>query len=399
MTKNPLSIQKIHERLSHVLLTQDGGINAEQLSYLTVILLGQMYQWRNTFPVNDILRHIRNEFTTQDSRLKQHLFGCEFNNPVGLAAGLDKNGVGAGMWDCFGFGFAEIGTVTWYTQLGNYRPRLFRLSEEKAALNRMGFNNNGAQCVKQSLEKQYLKKKNMTLGINIGKSKVTVLDQAHYDYASSLQLLAPLVNYGVINISSPNTPNLRDLQNISQLRSLLRNLRKLPVNIPLLVKIAPDLTNESISDIGRLAYDEGLGGIIAINTSVNRLGLDNRLLLETGQKLTQEAGGLSGKPLKKRALEVLTYLRKSTNPVLPLIGVGGIDSPQAAWERIAAGASLIQLYTGWIYNGPALVPQIIEGLQSQLECNGFSKISEAVGSNIPWTAIHSQPFSKESRHQ
>nr|AUG32343.1 dihydroorotate dehydrogenase [Paulinella longichromatophora] len=388
MTKDFLSILKAYQELSHSFLSQDSTFNPEQLTHLTVTLLSQMGKWRNTFPIKNILKEVTNELKKKDSRLEQNLFGHNFSNPIGLAAGFDKNGVGAAIWDCFGFGFAELGTVTWHKQLGNYRPRLFRLSTEKAALNRMGFNNNGAEAVKQGLEEQHLninQKHSIVIGINFGKSKVTALDQAYNDYASSLKLLSPLMNYGVINISSPNTPGLRDLQDTSQLRSLLSGLRELPIKTPLLLKIAPDLANEDINDISHLAYDEGLAGIIAVNTSINRLGFENRCIPETGQQLRKELGGLSGVPLQKRALEVIKCLHESAHPTLPLIGVGGIDSPRAAWERIVAGASLIQLYTGWIYNGPKLVPQILEGLQSQLDCNGFNKLSEAVGSRIPWT--------------
>ncbi|MCP4974099.1 MAG: dihydroorotate dehydrogenase (quinone), partial [Prochlorococcus sp.] len=222
------------------------------------------------------------------------------------------------------------------------------------------------------------------IGINLGKSRITSLELAPDDYASSLELLAPLADYAVINVSSPNTPGLRDLQDPNQLRRLVERLRRLPACPPLLVKIAPDLEDDAIDGLARLAYEEGLAGVIAVNTSLDRLGLDQRVLAQTGRSLGQEAGGLSGAPLRNRALEVMRRLRITAGPSLPLIGVGGIDSPQAAWERITAGASLVQLYTGWIFKGPDLVPLVLEGLTNQLDRHGFSHITEAVGSGVPW---------------
>jgi len=322
-----------------------------------------------------------------DLRLEQVLFGCRFRNPVGLAAGFDKNGVAASIWDRFGFGFAELGTVTWHGQTGNPRPRLFRLAAEQAALNRMGFNNNGAEVMRRTLEKQALPspgQRPAVLGLNLGKSRITPLEQAPDDYALSLELLAPLADYAVINVSSPNTPGLRDLQDASQLRRLVERLRRLQGCPPLLVKIAPDLEDDAIDGLARLAYEEGLAGVIAVNTSLDRFGLDGRVLPKTGRTLAEEAGGLSGAPLRQRALEVLRRLRASAGPALPLIGVGGIDSPEAAWERISAGASLVQLYTGWIFKGPDLVPHILDGLIGQLDRHGFRHVSEAVGSGVPW---------------
>ena len=221
-------------------------------------------------------------------------------------------------------------------------------------------------------------------GLNFGKSKITALEQAADDYASSLELLAPLSDYAVINVSSPNTPGLRDLQDSVQLRWLVERLRRLSACPPLLVKIAPDLEDEAIDGIARLAFEEGLAGVIAVNTSLDRLGLEDRRLAQTGRPLREEAGGLSGRPLRPRALEVIRRLRAGAGPALPLIGVGGIDSAQSAWERITAGASLIQIYTGWIFQGPELVPSILEGLLRQLERHGLRSISEAVGSSLPW---------------
>ena len=185
-------------------------------------------------------------------------------------------------------------------------------------------------------------------------------------------------------MSSPNTPGLRDLQDEVLLRRLVERLRRLPACPPLLVKIAPDLEDDAIDAIARMAYEEGLAGVIAVNTSLDRLGLADRRLPQTGRTLAEEAGGLSGAPLRARALEVLRRLRATAGPALPLIGVGGIDSPQAAWERITAGASLVQLYTGWIYEGPTLVPRILEGLSQQLDRHGLGHLTQAVGSGLAW---------------
>jgi dihydroorotate dehydrogenase len=272
-------------------------------------------------------------------------------------------------------------------QPGNPRPRLFRLAAEKAALNRMGFNNHGAAAMRRTLERQHLPppgQRPAVLGLNLGKSRQTPLDRAAEDYATSLSLLAPLADYAVVNVSSPNTPGLRDLQEESQLRRLVERLRRLPACPPLLVKIAPDLEDDAIDTIARLAYEEGLAGVIAVNTSRDRLGLESRVLTQSGKSLAEEEGGLSGRPLRERALAVLRRLRATAGPALPLIGVGGIDSAQAAWERIAAGASLVQVYTGWIYEGPTLVPAILEGLSAQLDRQGLATLSEAVGCGQPW---------------
>ena len=377
----------LYQRFVGPLLQRDNGADAEQLSRITLTTLGQVALRRHWPLVETSLAGLAGELQRRDPRLEQTLFGCRFSNPVGLAAGFDKNGVAAALWHLFGFGFAELGTVTWQRQPGNPRPRLFRLAAERAALNRMGFNNDGAQGVLRNLERQQLPppgQRPAVLGINLGKSKLTSLEQAPDDYASSLELLAPLADYAVVNVSSPNTPGLRDLQEESQLRRLVERLRRLPACPPLLVKIAPDLEDDAIDAIARLAYEEGLAGVIAVNTSQDRLGLGDRRLAATGQRLDEESGGLSGRPLRQRALEVLRRLRATAGPALPLIGVGGIDSAESAWERITAGASLIQVYTGWIYEGPELVPTILEGLGAQLQIHGLRAIGEAVGSGLPW---------------
>jgi dihydroorotate dehydrogenase len=377
----------LYRRFIRPLLDQDEGTDAEQLTQLSLAALGQAALRRRWPLINGVLQGLGTELGLRDPRLEQSLFGCRFANPLGLAAGFDKNGVAAALWHLFGFGFAEMGTVTWHAQPGNPRPRLFRLAAERAALNRMGFNNAGASALRRSLERQQLPpagQRPAVLGINIGKSRLTPLEQAADEYAASLELLAPLADYAVINVSSPNTPGLRELQEEPQLRRLVERLRRLPACPPLLVKIAPDLEDDAIDGIARLAYEEGLAGVIAVNTSLDRLGLEQRRLASTGTTLDQEAGGLSGRPLRRRALEVLRRLRATAGPALPLIGVGGIDDPISAWERLAAGASLIQVYTGWIYEGPDLVPRILAGVIQQLERHGLRGLTDAVGSGLPW---------------
>ena len=298
----------LYSRFVVPLLASDEGADAEQLSQLTLTALGQASLRRDWPLVSGALAGLGGELQRPDPRLEQTLFGCRFPNPVGLAAGFDKNAVAAGIWHLFGFGFAEVGTITWHAQPGNPRPRLFRLAQERAALNRMGFNNAGAQAARRTLERQCLAppgQRPAVLGINLGKSKITSLELAPDDYASSLELLAPLADYAVVNVSSPNTPGLRDLQEDTQLRRLVERLRRLPGCPPLLVKIAPDLEDDAIDAIARLAYEEGLAGVIAVNTSLNRLGLEDRRLAQTGRTLAEEAGGLSGAPIRRRALEVL----------------------------------------------------------------------------------------------
>ncbi len=368
------------------LLSQDEGIDAEILSNSALNAIKFASLNRN-FPIlSNILSKASHDFQRNKTSLNQIIFGSQFKNPLGLAAGFDKNGVGAGLWDYFGFGFAELGTITWHAQKGNPKPRLFRIAKEKAALNRMGFNNEGAEKFLQTIEKQKISapgNRPCVLGINLGKSKITPLDEAYKDYALSLELLAPLSDYAVINVSSPNTPGLRSLQETKQIKKLIKTLKDLPNCPPLLIKIAPDLSNEAIDEIAVVAKEEGIDGIIAINTSLNRFNLKH-LKIKTGNTLEQENGGLSGLPLQARGLEVIDRLRRSTNQDLPLIGVGGINSAKSAWERIAAGASLIQIYTGWIFEGPTLVPEILDGLLLQMEKHGFQNIKEAIGSKEPW---------------
>jgi dihydroorotate dehydrogenase len=315
----------------------------------------------------------------QDSRLEQNLFGLQFPNPVGLAAGFDKDGVAARIWSSLGFGFAELGTVTFIPQPGNPPPRLFRLPLDQAALNRMGFNNSGAAAMAARLA-QEKGQFSIPIGVNLGKSKVTPLEAAAEDYLNSFCLLKELGDYFVVNVSSPNTPGLRSLQDASMLSSILELLQKENnTHKPIFVKIAPDLEWEAIADIIRLAKTYQLAGIIATNTTIRREGLKTQVIEKTGKPPQEEAGGISGAPVRDRSTEVIRFIWQQTQGQIPIIGVGGIFTPEDAWTKITAGASLIQVYTGWIYEGPMMVRRILTGLLAKLEERGLNSISEAVG--------------------
>ncbi|MHC5614172.1 MAG: quinone-dependent dihydroorotate dehydrogenase [Nostoc sp.] len=332
-------------------------------------------------PASWVNQRLKQSLCLYDSRLKQSLFGLNFPNPVGLAAGFDKDGVAAGIWSNLGFGFAELGTVTFHAQPGNPRPRLFRLPLDKAALNRMGFNNRGAAAMAARLgqEKQELSQ-SIPIGINLGKSKVTPLEAAAQDYLDSYRLLKDLGDYFVVNVSSPNTPGLRSLQDASMLSAILNLLQEENnTQKPIFVKIAPDLEWSAIADIITLAKTYRLAGIIATNTTIRRDRLKTQVIDQTGKSPQHEAGGISGEPLRDRSTEVIRFIWQQTQGQIPIIGVGGIFSPEDAWEKITAGASLIQVYTGWIYEGPLMVRRILLGLLILLEQSGLNSINEAVG--------------------
>ena len=377
----------IYKNLVTPILKKDVGIDAEYLTNFSLSLLTFSSKNRNWPLISRIIKSLNQEFCVVDKRLHQKICGIDFCNPVGLAAGFDKNGNAANIWKDFGFGFAEIGTVTKYAQSGNPKPRLFRLAKEQAALNRMGFNNNGADNLVKNFLKQNvdLKKhrKNNCLGINFGKSKITSLSKATEDYLTSLKLLIPYCDYAVINVSSPNTQGLRKLQDPILLKELLREVKNLGNCPPLFVKIAPDLSYKDIEDICQLIIDENIDGIIATNTSLDRLGLEQRKIKQTGLLLSEENGGLSGKPLQRKANQIISHIH-NIDKNINLIGVGGIDSPESAWERICSGASLVQIYTGWIYNGPQLVPNILNGIIKQINIHQLSNVKEAIGSNLEW---------------
>lgn len=293
---------------------------------------------------------IRAMFCVEDKRLEREVFGLKFKNPVGLAAGFDKNASLFNELSNFGFGFVEIGTLTPIGQPGNPKKRLFRLKEDQGIINRMGFNNEGVQGAVERLKHN----KGVLIGGNIGKNKNTPNEEAIADYTICFDALYPYVDYFVVNVSSPNTPNLRALQEKEPLTALLQQLQILnqakEKAKPILLKIAPDLTNEQLMDIVAIVTETKIAGVIATNTTISRTGLqsDNR----------QETGGLSGAPLKDRSTEVIRFLSQASHQSFPIIGVGGIHNEADALEKLEAGASLVQIYTGFIYEGPGLVKRI-----------------------------------------
>lgn len=299
---------------------------------------------------------LKNFFKFENNQLEKTFFGIKFKNPIGIAAGFDKNGSYIENLDALGFGFIEVGTVTPVPQIGNPKPRLFRLPENNALINRMGFNNLGVDHLVENLKK--LKNKNIIIGGNIGKNKTTPNENAIDDYDICFQKLFPYVDYFTVNISSPNTPNLRALQDKEPLTNLLTHLQKLNHNYktpkPILLKIAPDLTDGQLDDIIEIVQKTNLDGIIATNTTISR-----DMLNTSSQNIENiGAGGLSGKPLKQRSTEVIRYIHTKTNGNLIIIGVGGISNSNDAIEKLKAGASMIQIYSGLIYEGPSLVKQI-----------------------------------------
>jgi dihydroorotate dehydrogenase len=319
-------------------------------------------------------------FCRSDRKLEQSVFGLDFPNPVGLAAGFDKDGIAAGMWQYLGFGFAELGTVTYHPQPGNPQPRLFRLPQDQAALNRMGFNNLGSSAMAAALARRSLGDFTIPIGINLGKSKITELDDAAGDYLGSFKRLKDVGDYFVINVSSPNTPGLRDLQAIEPLRIIFDTLQQENQGVkPILVKIAPDLAWEDISAVVELSQASKLAGIIATNTTIDRSQLTTKIIAATGKSVTAEPGGISGAPVRQKSTEVIRFIHQQTGGNLPIIGVGGIFTADDAWEKITAGASLVQVYTGWTYNGPWMIDRILIGLLAKLEARGLAAIAEAVG--------------------
>ena len=299
-------------------------------------------------------------------------FGLTFPNPLGIAAGFDKSAVAVNQLASLGFGFVEIGTVTFKPQPGNPKPRLFRLPEDAALINRLGFNNEGAEAVAARLSN--LKRKGI-VGINIGKNKEVPIDEATENYLASFNLLADHADYVAINISSPNTSNLRDLQKSENLGELLASLSSAALDrVPLLVKIAPDLSEGEIEAAVDICLKYNISGIVATNTTVSRAGLRS----EDAEKIG--AGGLSGRPLEARATEVVKTIYRYTKGKLPIIGVGGIFTGDDAFDKIAAGASLVQAYTGFIYGGPTFAKDVNIRLSQILKERGFSTVDEAVGS-------------------
>ena len=319
------------------------------------------------------------------------VFGLRFPNPVGLAAGMDKNAEALPAWSALGFGFTELGAVTWHPQAGNPAPRVFRAITDEAIVNRMGFNNSGAEKVAEVLA-EWRKLGRWPLhpvGMNQGKSKITPLDKAAEDYANSLRVLRPHLDFFVVNVSSPNTPNLRQLQDKAQLDEILAAMQEVQHERggsvgstgsarPVLVKIAPDLSFEALDEILELAGPRKIAGIVATNTTITRPQSCNRRL----ETVYAQSGGLSGRPLRQRSTEIIRHLHKQTRGKLPIIGVGGIFNAADAWEKISAGASLVQVYTGLVYEGPGIVRSIVRGLDRRLKGAGLSNLQDVVGSEI-----------------
>lgn len=297
----------------------------------------------------------RSMYRFKHKKLEKKVLGLNFPNPVGLAAGFDKNAKWVDELACFGFGFLEIGTVTPKSQKGNEKPRLFRLPEDQAIINRMGFNNDGVDAVVKRLRKR---NSNIIIGGNIGKNKFTPNEEAYRDYEIAFETLFPMVDYFVVNVSSPNTPDLRALQDKEPLTFILNCLKNLnedkPKPKPVLLKIAPDLSESQLNDIVEIVKEVQVDGLVATNTTINRDGLksNSKKIGKIGN------GGLSGAPLRQRSTEVLAYLRKALPKPFPIIAVGGIMSEKDAVEKFEAGATLIQLYTGFIYEGPVIVKKI-----------------------------------------
>ncbi|WP_121665624.1 quinone-dependent dihydroorotate dehydrogenase [Mesonia aquimarina] len=305
-----------------------------------------------------VLTVLKQKYQVEDKKLEREVFGLKFKNPVGLAAGFDKDAKLYKELSALGFGFVEIGTLTPKAQPGNPKKRLFRLKEDEAIINRMGFNNGGVEAAVERLKKN---NEEVLIGGNIGKNKVTPNEKAVEDYKICFEALFPYVDYFVVNVSSPNTPNLRALQDKKPLTELLQTLQDLNTEKkkakPILLKIAPDLTDEQLLDIIEIVNETNIAGVIATNTTISREGLQS--------ENKEETGGLSGKPLTKRSTEVIRFLAENSNHAFPIIGVGGIHSAEDALEKLEAGASLVQLYTGFIYEGPKLIKEINQAILDQ----------------------------------
>jgi dihydroorotate dehydrogenase len=364
-----------------LLFTQD----AEQIHNRTMRALG----WTSRHPI--ACEAVDFFFGTPAAPTE--VFGLKFRNPVGLAAGMDKHAAALPVWPALGFGFTELGAITWHSQPGNPEPRIFRIIADEAIINRMGFNNPGAEQVAKKLAHWQATGRwpAHPVGINLGKSKITPLEKAAEDYAQSFRILRPYADFFVVNVSSPNTPNLRQLQDRNALDQILAAIQemqtstsqvqsadqgKVPDPKPILVKVAPDLSLQALDEILELVGPRQIAGIIATNTTVTRPGIitDSKV-----QPIYAQPGGLSGRPLRNRSTEIVRHLYRQSGGTLPIIGVGGVFTAADAWEKIAAGACLIQIYTSLVYEGPGVVKAIVAGLVAELHKRGLSHLSEAVG--------------------
>jgi dihydroorotate dehydrogenase len=304
----------------------------------------------------------------QNELLEQTLLGKRFPNPLGLAAGFDKDAVALRQWPDLGFGHVEVGTVTRHPQPGNEKPRLFRLPSDQALINRMGFNNAGAEAMAWRLKGDPCR---VPVGVNLGKSKITPLEEAPEDYRSSFKLLHQHGDYFVVNVSSPNTPGLRELQEKEKLREIIAALQEVDAEVPLFVKISPDLELSALDDVVEVAVERRLAGLIATNTTLHRDNLTTTI---------SEEGGLSGRPLRERANDALRHLYRSCPKEMILIGVGGIGNGRDLFEKISLGAHLCQVYTGWIYGGLQMIPDSLEELAALMRERGLGSLSELRGS-------------------
>ncbi|MBX2930919.1 MAG: quinone-dependent dihydroorotate dehydrogenase [Chitinophagaceae bacterium] len=326
-----------------------------------------MNRLQNICSINFTKNIIANHFQYNHSLLEKNIFGLQFKNPVGLGAGFDKNALYLEVLQTLGFGFVEIGTVTPLPQMGNEKPRLFRLPKDKALINRMGFNNNGVKSIKEKLYQWKNKHSHspMIIGGNIGKNKITPNEHAWKDYEICFNELFDCVDYFVVNVSSPNTPGLRALQEKEALKKILSHLQNINQGNkypkPLLLKIAPDLTQEQLDDIIALSIEINLSGLVATNTTIERKNLQTNTTIINNIG----AGGLSGKPLTQKSTEIIQYLTKQLNNQIPIIASGGIFSGADAKDKINAGASLIQVWTGFIYEGPSIVKNICRALKNE----------------------------------
>lgn len=327
-----------------------------------------------------VAKALRPLFAVHDARLGVEVAGMKFANPIGLAAGFDKNVELLGLWDALGFGHIELGTVTAKPQLGTPRPRIFRLVRDSALINRMGFPSLGADAVRERLQ-SFRSSLSVTarIGMNIGKSKVTEIDHAVEDYRYSFAKIHRHVDYVTVNVSSPNTPGLRQLQERSRLVELLRSLQELNSDHkPIFVKVAPDLTFEAIDEVLECCIQTNMAGVIATNTTISREGI---------KTVIDEVGGLSGKPLFHRSLDAVRFIGSRLQGRLTLIGVGGISTPDDVFAMLAAGANMVQVYTGLVYGGPAFVKSLNLGLSTFMDSHGCATLKEAVEA---WKSIHSE---------
>jgi dihydroorotate dehydrogenase len=352
------------------------------------LLFAQDAERAHDFTIKILSRASRDEFISKvigkffsAPELPVELFGLKFPNPIGLAAGMDKFAAAVPIWEKLGFGFCELGGVTWHAQSGNPPPRMFRAVADEAIVNRMGFNNPGAEVFAQKLSdwKKSDRWPKSPVGINLGKSKITPLEKAAKDYANSFRALRDFADFFVVNVSSPNTPNLRQLQDKAALDEILAAIQeqnKVRNQKPILIKIAPDLSFEAIDEILELVASRQIAGIVATNTTISRPQTNDSRL----QKIYAETGGLSGKPLRARSTEIIRHIFKRTNGKLPIIGVGGIFNTDDAWEKITAGASLVQIYTGLVFEGPGIIKKIVTGLIQRMKTNGIKNLPAAVGS-------------------